>query len=144
MMKKQLFFLALTILIGNVSAFDFTAVFWLRKQNCQHLSSECLPRAISQPTHHSMLPPTLNSSRQLTLTHEGYTAQLYWTLKSQAGEKYYGFQIQITDPEEKILAVCSRYESQETFENVPVGACGGALPDGQEIFGLTILLPQPQ
>ena len=123
---------------GSVFAFEFKGQFWSKK-NCRELRSECLPRAISSALIYQLMEPEINSSTTLKIIGKDFDAQLFYARKSQAKD-YYVFQIELLNKAGKTLGICSRYESLDTVENVPVGACGVKWGGQDLLVGFSIML----
>lgn len=132
--------LTLVLCLSSLSAFalEFKGAFWAKK-NCRSLSRECIPQRTAVAQLYQIEVPEVDSSKRLKIQGEEYDAWIYFSQKSQP-EPYFMFQVELVAKDGKTLGLCSRYESVDTFENVPVGACAGTL--GDRVIGFSVMLPE--
>ncbi|MCO4793791.1 MAG: hypothetical protein KC493_08770 [Bacteriovoracaceae bacterium] len=135
-MKTTLF--VLTILFSTQAfALNFAGVFWSKK-NCRSLSNECIPQRTSTLVHYEIEDPEPNSAKRMKIQGSEYDVWIYYNYKTEP-QPYKMFQVELIDKNGKTLGLCSRYESVDTFENVPVGACAGTIED--RVVGFSVMLP---
>jgi len=130
----------ITSLLLSMNAFglEFKGAFWAKK-NCRSLSNECIPQRTTPAEIYQIETPEMDSSKRLRITGSEYDVWIYFSQKSQP-EPYYMFQVELIAKDGKTLGLCSRYESVDTFENVPVGACAGTIDD--RVIGFSVMLPE--
>jgi len=137
-MKKMTFLLLLIFLIPT-HAFMFNLSVWKREQPCTQ--SFCLPERQELLGPFELVEPKMNSFTQLRIPYGSLTIKLTFSKKDSFGG-YYSFQTEIVDRNKDIIALCSRYETLKTFENVPVGACGGTISENKNLIGVSLLKVQ--
>ena len=139
-MKKLIVFLAITCgTIFNTYALTIKANLW-KRSNCNP-SEFCLPQAISTEQQIEIPEPEFQSFSQVALEFEDYWASLILTKRQESGG-YYSFQVELLEKSTmNTLALCSRYESLETFETSIVGSCAGRGQNPSELIGITLSLP---
>ncbi len=134
---KILSILLIAFLSYNTYALEFKGAFWAKK-NCRSLSNECIPQTTAAPELYQIEEPSVDSSKRLKIQGAEYDVWIYFSQKSQP-EPYFMFQVELVDKEGKTLGLCSRYESVDSFETVPVGACAGTIED--RVIGFSVMLP---
>ena len=135
---KALIVLSLCLFCLNTFALEFKGAFWAKK-NCRSLSNECIPQRTAPTELYQIEVPAVDSAKRLKIQGEEYDAWIYFSQKSQP-EPFFMFQIELVAKDRKTLGLCSRYESVDTFETVPVGACAGTL--GDRVIGFSVMLPE--
>lgn len=138
-MKNLIFFL-LTVLSFSTQAVQFNLSIWEKDQVCQDVI--CLPKTIVREGPIEIPEPQLNSFSQLRMPFNGLQINFTFTKREEFGG-YYSFQTEIKDSDGKTVALCSRYESIDTFENAPVGACAGKHPTEDKLLGVSIFKINP-
>lgn len=130
----------LGILNFNVNAAVFTGTFWEKNLNCSVGTFECLPRTVEKATNFEFEYPSVDIPTEIEITGKEYLVNIFMVLHTGPVD-YYTIQFTVKDLEENIIAMCSRYESVDTVEEIPVGSCGGVNPKKENILaGFTISL----
>lgn len=129
-MKLSIF---ITLWFFSFSSFcsSFVGTFWERKTQCEQFSPDCLPHQVEHPTEFEFNWPTDGNPVEINITGKNYRAQLFISFK-EGNPNYYIFQSTIFTLKDKMIAICSRYEGEDTFEEIPVGSCGGAVASSSE------------
>ena len=135
---KLLLLLVLSLSSFCVYGLEFKGAFWAKK-NCRGLSSECIPQRTAVAQLYQIDVPEVDSAKRIKIKGGEYDAWIYFSQKSRP-EPYFMFQVELVAKDGRTLGLCSRYESVDTFENVPVGACAGSL--GDRVIGFSVMLPE--
>jgi hypothetical protein len=114
------------------------------KANCQNYKPECLPKPVGNFVHKSVFRPTFEKSvRDIqSFEYEGqvYKAKIYWSLK-KGTPNYQIFQMELLSEDDKLLGLCSRYDTIDQLTHVPVGACATFVGTHSKVIGFSIYLP---
>lgn len=124
---------------GPAVYIKFTGVFWT-KQNCKRFEEQCLPKRTATVRDYAMKKALPGQRQRLHIRGDHFDVVLF--MRHDERKSYIVFQTELTDKSGKSIAVCSRYESVATFENVPVGACAGRFGDDQ-MAGFSIIQTVP-
>ncbi|MCR9205938.1 MAG: hypothetical protein NXH75_15250 [Halobacteriovoraceae bacterium] len=137
---KNLIILVLFSLGFSAHALQFNLSIWEKEQVCQEVL--CLPKTLVREGPIEIPEPQFNSFSQLKVPFEGFQINFTLTKREEFGG-YYSFQTEIKDSEGKSIALCSRYEAIDTFENAPVGACAGKHPSEDKLLGVSLYKVNP-
>ncbi len=135
MLIKSIFIvLPLVILSFNSksSTLEFYSQFW-QKQQCD---SNCLPKALNEKQKIVLSRPNSGESSTTTWQFENYNAKINWIINEV--QKYQAFQIELSDEEGHLFALCSRYELLDLPNFVPVGSCAGLVQSKNSLIGISI------
>lgn len=137
-MKLLLTLIVILSSIGSAWSLDFKISPWIRKV-CDNNSS-CLPTQIDASRFVQLPEPKEESFSATTIEFNQFSVRIIWSKSLKSGG-YYGLQTEVFNRDGNPIALCSKYESLETFELKVVGACGGASENSGELLGVSYLIP---
>ena len=100
---------------------SFKIVFY-EKNDCHELVPHCLPQSLPEDMQVSIFVPEQGSHASYTFETRDYRADMLLVHRAEYGG-YVSYQLTVKTQANETIAVCSRYESIDTLENVIVWTC---------------------
>ena len=136
---KKLFVLLALVSLPSFSK-TYVGTFWKKALDCPSVSPICFPQQMEKPTQFDFAYPDDFGVEETQIYGKTHVVDILMARKKDQVD-YMIFQVTVKTLRGDVISVCSRYESIETLESIPVGSCGGrGIDNPHELVGFTISL----